>query len=107
MARGSAGAHHPQCTSLLPPPPCPLLLDLPIDELDRERNAIENWNHVLNIDPQNLEALWALRDLYERASEPNELTQTIESLLSLIDEHDERRLELSVYHVPQQEKNRR
>ena len=64
------------------------------DELDRERNAIESWIRVLQLDPQNLDCLWALRDLYDRASNPAELARTIESLLILMDEADERRTEL-------------
>ena len=64
------------------------------DQLDRERSAIEKWQLVLGIEPDHLEALWALRDLNERTDDPAEIARTNERLLSLMTEDDERGLEL-------------
>ncbi|MCA9537317.1 MAG: tetratricopeptide repeat protein [Myxococcales bacterium] len=64
------------------------------DYLERERNALENWHKVLELDPANEEALWAVRDLYDRTSEYEQLAKTDHRLLELLAGDDERRVDL-------------
>ncbi|MEZ4475556.1 MAG: hypothetical protein R3F60_33125, partial [bacterium] len=64
------------------------------DYLEREANALENWGRVLDRDPHNQEALWAVKDLYERTDEQAKVAETNHRLLDLIDGADPRRAEL-------------
>jgi tetratricopeptide (TPR) repeat protein len=64
------------------------------DYLDRERNALENWSKVLERDPTNEPALWAIRGLHERTAEFAELAQADHRLLDLLPGGDPRRVDL-------------
>jgi tetratricopeptide (TPR) repeat protein len=64
------------------------------DYLDRERNALENWNKVLERDTTNEPALWAIRGLHERTADFAELARADHRLLDLLSGGDDRRLDL-------------
>lgn len=64
------------------------------DYLDRERNALENWQKVLDRDPANEGALWAMRGLYERTGELEALAGIDRRLLELLPGDDPRRVDL-------------
>ena len=64
------------------------------DYLDRERNALENWNKVLNLDPTNEPALWAIRGLHERTADFVELAKADHRLLEVLGGEDTRRVDL-------------
>ncbi|MFN3201894.1 MAG: tetratricopeptide repeat protein [Bradymonadia bacterium] len=64
------------------------------EHLERERNALENWQRVLDRDATHEGALWAMRGLYERTAEWPQLAQTVQSLLDVLTHEDERRVEL-------------
>ena len=64
------------------------------DYLDRESNAIENWAKVLEIDPQNDQALWATRDLYDRMGDHAALATSIKRILETLAPEDDRRADL-------------
>ena len=64
------------------------------DYLDRERNALENWQKVLQRAPDNEAALWAVRGLHERTAELSELARIDHRLLEILPNGDERRIEL-------------
>lgn len=64
------------------------------DYLERERNALENWHKVLEIDPMEEDALWAVRELYDRISEFDKVAEFDHRLLDLLAPDDPRRAEL-------------
>ncbi len=64
------------------------------NELQRERNALENWHKVLEQVPQNEEALWAIKELYERIGEESEIAGSNHLLLEVLPEEDHRRIDL-------------
>lgn len=53
------------------------------EKLSRERNAIESWREVLNIDPISVPALQALAVLYQRTEEHVDLAETLKSLIGI------------------------
>ncbi|MEZ4433356.1 MAG: tetratricopeptide repeat protein [bacterium] len=64
------------------------------DYLERERNALENWHKVLEIDAADEDALWAVRELYDRISEFDKVAEFDHRLLDLLPPDDVRRVEL-------------
>ena len=64
------------------------------DYLERERNAIENWQKVIDRDPDSLDAYWAMRELHERAGEQAEVAKTNHRLLELLEPDHEQRVDL-------------
>lgn len=64
------------------------------DYLERETNALENWGRVLDLDPQNEEALWAVRALHERTEDHAQIAATNHRLLELLVPDDQRRPDL-------------
>lgn len=64
------------------------------DYLERERNALENWEKVLEIDPDDEDALWAMRELYDRVDEQAKVAEFDHRLLALLPGDDMRRVEL-------------
>ncbi|MCB9536432.1 MAG: tetratricopeptide repeat protein [Myxococcales bacterium] len=64
------------------------------DYLDREENALDNWGKVLDRDPGNETALWAVRALHERTGNHPDLAQTNHRLLELLPGEDARRVDL-------------
>lgn len=64
------------------------------DHLDRERNALENWQKVLDRDPRHEGALWAVRELHERTGDLAALAEVDHRLLDLLEPNDGRRLDL-------------
>ncbi len=53
------------------------------EKLSRERNALECWQHVLAIDPSDVEALRAIAENYRSAGAWEELSETLQSLIDL------------------------
>lgn len=64
------------------------------DYLERERNALENWHKVLELDPDDEDALWAVRELYDRIDEQAKVAEFDHRLLALLPGDDMRRVEL-------------
>ena len=48
------------------------------EKLQRERNALESWQQVLEIDPNDVEALRAIADNYRSAGAWEELSDTLQ-----------------------------
>jgi tetratricopeptide (TPR) repeat protein len=53
------------------------------DKLQRERNALESWQQVLEIDPSDVEALRAIAENYKIAGAWEELSDTLQRLIDL------------------------
>jgi tetratricopeptide (TPR) repeat protein len=53
------------------------------EKLSRERNALECWQHVLEIDPGDVEALRAIAENYRTAGAWEELSDTLGKLIEL------------------------
>ncbi len=53
------------------------------DKLHRERNALESWESVLDIDPQHLDALFQIADIHERAGSHTELANTLHRIVDV------------------------
>jgi len=53
------------------------------EKLSRERNALECWQHVLEIDPGDVEALRAIAENYRSAGAWEELSETLQRLIAL------------------------
>ncbi len=53
------------------------------EKLSRERNALECWQHVLEIDPGDVEALKAIGENYRSAGAWEELSETLGKLIDL------------------------
>jgi tetratricopeptide (TPR) repeat protein len=53
------------------------------DKLQRERNALESWQQVLEIDPGDVEALRAIAENYRIAGAWEELSDTLQRLIDL------------------------
>lgn len=51
--------------------------------LGKERNAIDSWERVLDIDPTNAEALLGLADIHRRANQFDELIDTLHRLIEV------------------------
>ncbi len=51
------------------------------EKLSRERNSLESWQKVLEIDPGDADALWAIAANYRSAGAWEELSQTLGSLV--------------------------
>ena len=64
------------------------------ERLDDEMRSLEAWQSALNIDPNYLPALEAMRDLHGRRSDYFELSNTLEKMLAHAELSDERKLEL-------------
>ncbi|MCA9543155.1 MAG: tetratricopeptide repeat protein [Myxococcales bacterium] len=64
------------------------------DYLEREENALENWHAVLERRPEDQEALWAVKGLYERTSDHEKIAETDHRLLDLLAADDGRRIDL-------------
>ena len=60
------------------------------DVLDREPAAIEAYRNVLAIEPHHSDALWALRELYDRTGAAEELAEVNQILLANMDDEDPR-----------------
>ena len=52
-------------------------------ELGRERNALENWQRVLEIEPANVDALSAIAAIYRETQAWEELAETLNRLIEL------------------------
>lgn len=50
-------------------------------KLERERNALENWERVLDIDPANVEALKNIAEIYRAGNQTMELVETLQRLV--------------------------
>jgi tetratricopeptide (TPR) repeat protein len=64
------------------------------DYLEREENALENWHKVLERQPHNVDALWAVKGLYERTEANPSVAETNHRLLALLSPEDPTRLDL-------------
>ncbi len=65
------------------------------DYLNLEQSALDNWNKVLEQEPQNEEALWAVRELYQRIEDLESVAQIDERLLGVLPEDaTDQRIEL-------------
>ena len=53
------------------------------EKLNRDRNALENWQNVLAIDPGDQEALYAIANIYRNTQAWEELVQTLHRLIEL------------------------
>ena len=51
--------------------------------LQKERNAVDCWERVLDIDPTNAEALFALAEIHENAGEHQERVDTLNRLIEV------------------------
>lgn len=51
--------------------------------LGKERNAIDSWERVLDLDPTNAEALLGLADIHRRAGQQDELIDTLNRLIEV------------------------
>src|SRR5690606_25943495 len=51
--------------------------------LQKERNAIDSWERVLDIDPTNAEALFGLAEIYDRAGQTHERVDTLNRALEV------------------------
>ncbi len=63
------------------------------DHLDDEVRALDAWSAALSIDPNHLNALVAMHDIYARRSDYHELATTLERMLDHPELEDGRRLE--------------
>ncbi|MEE2757898.1 MAG: tetratricopeptide repeat protein [Myxococcota bacterium] len=73
---------------------CSRLGQVLADHLGRDSSAIEYYTRVLKLDGFHTETFWALRELYERTDDSEQLANTIAQLLELLSEDDPRCLEL-------------
>ncbi len=48
------------------------------EKLEREGNALQNWERVLDIDPANLDALFQIAEIYRASSQWHELADTLQ-----------------------------
>jgi len=64
------------------------------EHLGRDTAAIDYYARVLKLDGFHTETFWALRELYERTDDSEQLANTIAQLLELLSEDDPRCLEL-------------
>lgn len=53
------------------------------DKLGRDRNALENWERVLDLDPSSTDALLAMADIHRAASQWNELVETLHRVVDV------------------------
>jgi tetratricopeptide (TPR) repeat protein len=53
------------------------------EKLSRDRNALESWQKVLEIDPGNLPALYAIADIYRNTQAWEELVETLHRLIEI------------------------
>ncbi len=51
--------------------------------LSKERNAIDSWERVLDLDPTNAEALLGLADIYRNAGQHHELVDTLNRVVDV------------------------
>ncbi len=51
--------------------------------LNKERNAIDSWERVLDLDPQNGDALLGLADIYRNAGQHSELVDTLNRVIEI------------------------
>jgi tetratricopeptide (TPR) repeat protein len=51
--------------------------------LERDRNALENWQNVLSIDPENIPALKAIASIHEANQDWESLIETVERLIEV------------------------
>ena len=51
--------------------------------LDRSRNALDNWERILDLDPQNTEALFRIADIYRDGSQHTELVDTLHRVVNV------------------------
>ncbi|MFW6058326.1 MAG: hypothetical protein ACOC9W_05675, partial [Persicimonas sp.] len=64
------------------------------DKLDNELQALDAWQNVLSIDPEHLEALEALRNIYTRQGDYSELPRVVSRLIEHEQVEQERKLSL-------------
>ena len=64
------------------------------EHLGRDSAAIEYYRRVVSLDPFREAAYWALRELFERNDDAEQLANTLGQLLDLLNEEDQRCLEL-------------
>src|SRR5205814_2427635 len=53
------------------------------EKLSRERNSLESWQKVLELDPQDVDALRAIADNYRSAGAWEELSQALRRLIAV------------------------
>ena len=53
------------------------------EKLSRDRNALESWQKVLEIDPGNLPTLYAIADIYRNTQAWEELVETLHRLIEI------------------------
>ena len=53
------------------------------EKLGRDRNALESWQKVLEIDPGNLPALYAIAEIYRNTQAWEELVETLHRLIEI------------------------
>jgi tetratricopeptide (TPR) repeat protein len=53
------------------------------EKLNRDRNALENWQKVLDLEPENQPALYAIADIYRNTQAWEELVETLRRLIDI------------------------
>ncbi|MEM1417094.1 MAG: tetratricopeptide repeat protein, partial [Myxococcota bacterium] len=53
------------------------------DKLDRSRNALDNWERILDLDPQNTDALFEIAAIHRAGSQHTELVDTLHRIVGV------------------------